>query len=243
VLALAVLAACHHDVDEIDGIFYNGDNRKVHCGANLDERSHNSLPSVEGGLDRAAERGEVIELYTHNPGVSVPISKIEDVLAGARDRGLPFYTYADFAAGGVTGPGIALSFDDTFIQAWTDLRPLLTSYGARVTFFVSRYAGVDAEFHDQLRELAGDGHDIAAHTVLHLRGPQYVEQHGLGAYMNDEVMPSIEILQDEGFNVTSFAYPFGARTSEMDEAILAHVPIVRSVAFSYYGTVESPCPN
>ena len=168
------------------------------------------------------------------------MAKLEAVLAGARDRGLPFVTYAELASGTVTGPGIALAFDDHFIDTWIDLRPLLLTYGARVTFFVSRYRELDA---DALHELAADGHDIAAHSVLHLSAPLYVEQHGLAAYMVDEVLPSIDRLRAEGFEVTSFAYPFGARTSELDEAILEHVPIVRSVAFAYYGTVQSPCPN
>ena len=241
-VALA-LAGCHHDLDEIDGIFYNGDDRHVHCGADLDTRATNSLASVDTALDRAAERGEVVELYAHHPGTTVPLDKIESVLAGARDRGLPFVTYADFAAGGVTGPGIALSFDDTFIQAWTDMEPLLASYGARVTFFVSRYAALGDDLHAELHALAAAGHDVAAHTVLHLRAPSYVEEHGLAAYMADEVIPSIEVLQNEGFTITSFAYPFGARTAEIDEAILKYVPILRSVEFAYYGTVESPCPN
>jgi hypothetical protein len=243
-IAIALLAAgCQHDLGDVDGIFYDGDGRKVHCGADLDTKANNSLDSVDTALDRAVDRGEVVELYAHNPGKTVPVSTIEHVLAGARDRGLPFVTYADFAAGGGTGPGIALSFDDTFIAAWSELRPMFTAYHARVTFFVSRYGALAPELHDQLHQLAADGHEIAAHTVLHLRGPDYVEQHGVAAYLRDEVLPSIQILRDEGFEVTSFAYPFGARTDETDDAILAHVPIIRSVAFSYYGSVQSPCPH
>ena len=238
-----VATACQHDLDEIDGIFYNGDGRKVHCGANLDDRSRNSIDSIDSALDRAAAEGEVVELYAHNPGVSVPVSRLEHVLERARTLELPFVTYADFAAGGGTGAGLALAFDDAFVQAWTDLRPLLQSYGARVTFFVSRYPALDLEQRAQLRQLADDGHDIAAHSILHLRAPTYVEDNGLATYLDDEVVPSIELLREAGFPVTAFAYPFGARTSEIDDAILEHVPIVRSVAFSYYGTVQSPCPN
>lgn len=215
----------------------------MHCGADLDDRARNSTESIDGALDRAAERGEIVELYAHRPGVSVPVDRIEHVLAGARDRGLPFYTYRELADGTATGPGLALSFDDHFTREWTEIRPLLDQYGARVTFFVSRWIQLDEERHDQIRQLAADGHDIAAHTVHHLRGPAYVEDHGLTAYLEDEVWPSIDVLEAEGFEVTALAYPFGARTSEIDDAILTRVPIVRSVAFSYYGTVESPCPH
>ena len=42
---------------------------------------------------------------------------------------LAFVTYADFAHGTDTAPGLALSFDDTSIDSWFALRPLFqTSY-------------------------------------------------------------------------------------------------------------------
>jgi len=78
--------------------------------------------------------------------------------------------------------------------------------------------------------------------VLHLDAPDYVDQYGLDAYLRDELDPSIEVLRDEGFEVDAFAYPFGARTSELDDAIAKRVPVIRSVAFSYT-VIESPCPR
>ena len=224
-------------------MFYNGDDRRVHCAANLDDRSRNTEDSIDTALDRARDKGQIVELYNHEPGVTVPLDKLEHVLAGARDRGLPYVTYRDLAQGGVSGAGIALSFDDAFTDAWTDIRPMLMQYGVRATFFVSRYDFMADYQHDQLHQLAADGHDIAAHSVRHLNAPDYVETHGLAAYIDDEALPSIEVLQNAGFDVTSYAYPFGARTGELDDALLEHVSIVRSVAFAYYGTVQSPCPN
>ncbi|HEU0032028.1 MAG TPA: polysaccharide deacetylase family protein [Kofleriaceae bacterium] len=243
IAAFALLAGCHSDLADIDGIFYDGDGRQVHCGADLDDRAHNDEASIDGALDRAAERGEVVELYAHNPGTTVPVERIEHVLAGARERGLAFYTYRDFADGRAAGPGLALSFDDNFVHEWYALRDLFTAYGARVTFFISRYPKIYDEERAELHQLAADGHDVAAHTVLHLRAPDYVEDHGLAAYLRDEALPSIQLLRDDGFEITSFAYPFGARTSELDAALLEHVAVLRSVAFSYQGVVQSPCPR
>jgi peptidoglycan/xylan/chitin deacetylase (PgdA/CDA1 family) len=211
----------------------------VHCGANLDDRAGHADASIDAALDRAARDNVVVELYAHRPGVSVPVARIERVLAGARDRGLAFYTYADFAAGREIGPGLALAFDDHFVPEWHALRPVFQEYEARVTFFVSRYAAI-ARSHELLRELADDGHDVAAHSVLHLRAPSYVEEHGLAAYVADEVAPSISVLREAGYPVTAFAYPFGARTAELDAAILRHVALVRSVVFPY---ASSPCPR
>jgi peptidoglycan/xylan/chitin deacetylase (PgdA/CDA1 family) len=237
-----VATACRSDLAELDGVFYDGDARLVHCAVNLDSAAGNRLGSIDTALDRAAERGEVVELYAHRPGLTVPLATIEHVLAAARDRNLAFVTYADFAAGAGTGPGLALSFDDSGVSYWMSAQPLFERYGARVTFFVSRYAAMSDEDHALVRRLADAGHDIAAHSVRHLRAPSYVEDHGLRAYLDDEVLPSIDVLRDAGYPVTSYAYPFGARTGELDRAISTYVPVLRSVSFAI-GGASDPCPR
>lgn len=241
-MLVCVAAACQMPIDEMDGVFYDGDGRLVHCGVNLDTSARTSIESVDAALDRARNRGEVVELYAHHPGQTVPFEKIEHVLGAARDRGLAFVTYSDFARGTDTAPGLALSFDDTAIDAWFALRPMLQAHEARVTFFVSRYHSVKRVQRDELQQLAADGHAVAAHSVAHLRAPEYVEQHGLNAYVREEVDPSIQVLRDDGFEVDAFAYPFGARTEELDRAIAKRVPVLRSVAFTY-GMIGDPCPR
>jgi hypothetical protein len=241
-VAGTLAASCQQDLGDIDGVFYNGDGRLVHCGINLDSEASVSRSSIDSGLDRARDRGEIVELYAHHPGVTVPIDKIEYVLAGATARGLAFVTYGDFAHGSATAPGLALSFDDTSVDAWVGLLPLFETYHARVTFFVSRYVTMKEEAHAGLQVLAAAGHDIEAHSVRHFRAPDYVDDYGINAYLRDELDPSIQVLRDAGFEVNAFAYPFGARTGELDRAIAKRVPVIRSVAFSYEG-VESPCPH
>ncbi|HEY1559083.1 MAG TPA: polysaccharide deacetylase family protein [Kofleriaceae bacterium] len=237
------LAGCQLSLDDVDGVYYApGMTTRVHCAVNLDSSAETSLASIDSGLDRAARRGEIVELYAHHPGVTVPASVIEHVLAGATARGLAFVTYADFAAGTEQYPGIALSFDDTSVDAWVATLPLLAQYGARVTFFVSRYEFLNDEARAGLHTLAAAGHAIEPHTMLHLRAPDYVEQYGLDAYMAKEFEPSQEALDAEGFATTAFAYPFGARTDELDRAILEHVGAVRSVKFTFEGEA-GPCPR
>ena len=72
--------------------------------------------------------------------------------------------------------------------------------------------------------------------------PEYVEEHGLNAYVREEVDPSIQVLRDEGFAVEAFAYPFGAGTDELDRAIAKRVPVLRSIAFTY-AIVGDRCPH
>jgi peptidoglycan/xylan/chitin deacetylase (PgdA/CDA1 family) len=241
-VALLSIAGCQRDIGDLDGAFYDWSGRAMHCGVDLDDKGRISRHSIDTALDRARDRGEVAELYAHNPGSTVAVDTIEYVLAGARDRGLDFVTYADFADPDATPrAGLALSFDDTSVDAWYAQRALFQRYGARVTFFLSRYRNISDSQRAELKMLAGDGHDVEAHTVNHLRGPEYVEQYGLDAYLADEIVPSIDILEADGYNVRAFAYPFGARTGETDRAILDHVSVLRSVLFTW-PEASSPCP-
>jgi peptidoglycan/xylan/chitin deacetylase (PgdA/CDA1 family) len=237
------VAACQHDTADTATAFYNWDDRKVHCAINLDTYARNDLASVETGLDRALARGEVVELYAHDPGRTVTWEALEAVLAAITERGLTYYTYADFARGVPPGPGVALSFDDAYIDHWLGGADLYARYGAQLTFFIAYFDQLTFGQRASLHELASRGHAIEAHSLHHTRAPSYVEQQGLAAYVRDEVVPSIDVLRAEGFDVTTYAYPYGARTREIDREVLRHVPLVRSVSFTWTGITTDPCPE
>ncbi|HVK82520.1 MAG TPA: polysaccharide deacetylase family protein [Kofleriaceae bacterium] len=238
-----LLAGCQDVISDIDSVYYDGDGRRVHCAVSIDDAANNSDASVIGALDRAVRLAQIVELYGHRPGDTVSLARLEMLLEQAHARGLPFYTYAQLARGEASGAGVALSLDDTSIAEWHATLPLFAHYDATVTFFISRYARMFESERAMLVDIAAAGHDLEAHSVNHLRGPDYVEQHGLQAYLEDEVLPSIAVMEQDGYPVSAFAYPFGARTSETDRAILAHVPIVRSVAFSLTTPVQDACPE
>jgi hypothetical protein len=243
VAVIASSGCLQKDIDQVDGAFYKGGKRAVHCSIDIDSVTHNDEPSIDGGLDRARDRGEVIELFAHIPGKTVSWDAIEYVLAGAKSRGLPFYTYGDLASGTVSGPGLAFAFDDDAVDAWTAGRDMFSTYDARLTFFSTRYDLLQDSERAELKQLSADGHDIQAHSVRHLRGPQVVEDIGLDAYMSTEVQPSIDRLVADGYTVNSYAYPFGARTDQTDAAILKRVAILRSVAMTWGVFIEEPCPD
>lgn len=242
---LVLLTACgFQPLDETDEIYWDGRARSVFCAAGLDSVSGNELDSVMGGLDRAAERDEVILLYGHSPGRTVPITKIEAVLERAGELGLEHVTMREMAEPRAPRAGLSLQFDDDDVDGWFAIRELLAEHGARVTFFVTRYDRLNERERDELRALADDGHDVEAHSVDHLVAPDYVEEHGLAAYLDDEALPSIDRLRADGYDPVAYAYPFGARTSELDDALLDHVRVLRSVTFTYDAPIISdPCPE
>lgn len=238
-----MVMACQHETSETPNAFYRWDDRKLHCAIDLDAYARNDLASVEAGLDRAVSRGEVLELYAHDPGRTVSWAALEDVLAAAASRGLPFFTYEDIARGAVApSAGVLLSFDDAAVEHWLEGADLYDRYGARLTFFVAYFDNFSASKRALLHALADRGHAIEAHSLRHLRAPLYVEQKGLTAYLQDEALPSVRLLRAEGFPVTSYAYPYGSRTSELDAAMLEHVDLVRSVSFTWTGPAD-PCAD
>jgi peptidoglycan/xylan/chitin deacetylase (PgdA/CDA1 family) len=75
-----------------------------------------------------------------------------------------------------------------------------------------------------------EGHSIEAHGVHHLDAATYIADHGLAAYLDDEVQPSIDILRADGFAPVAYAHPFGSHTRELDEAIAGRIRFARSIS-------------
>jgi hypothetical protein len=242
VVVLALASACRVPFDELTGAYYAWDDRSVHCAVEIDDHAGFSLDAIFAGMDRVQHTGEVIELLVHTPGVTVSWERLEAVLAGARDRGLPFLTATEMLRGAPRA-GVSLQYDDWHTKEWVESMDLLARYGAHVTLYVGRYPGMPVTAHLQLRQLADAGHDVEAHSIMHQRGPGYVEQHGLQAYLDEEVLPSIELLRGDGYEVVSYAYPFGVRTEETDHAIIdsGSVELVRALA-KPNELRANPCP-
>jgi peptidoglycan/xylan/chitin deacetylase (PgdA/CDA1 family) len=106
----------------------------------------------------------------------------------------------------IDGVVVSLTFDDTFDdqQAAIDL---LDERGMRGTFYVdsARIGSSQALSASQLLDLQSDGHEIAGHTIDHVNLSMIEPAEQRRQVCDDRVT-----LMDMGFEVTSFAYPFGA---------------------------------
>lgn len=247
-LAASLLIGCGtRRVAGMDEVFFAWDERRVLCGVSIDDGlARGFVPDLDNlreGMERALSRGEVLVLYAHEPGGGLSLGRLESVLALVADLGLPFLTF-DELHGSPLGAGVALTFDDAHIDEWHEQRALFAAYGARVTFFVTRIHRLSTARLDKLHELGADGHAIESHGLNHVHAPEYVEEYGLRAYVDDEILPSLAVMRREGFTPTTFAYPYGARTSEIDRAVLKHVALVRSISWTIRSPlVADPCPE
>lgn len=227
----ALLWGCDSSLSEMDNIYSRGADRRVLCGLSVDNKNLVSADAIAAGLDRAQVDGTVLHLYSHRPAGTVDESTIELVLAGAADRDLGFVTYRDLADG-TKAAGLAFSFDDRDLAGWHPLRPLFDRYGAKVTFFISQFSVLDDDEVRMLRDLAADGHAIEYHSTNHFNAEEFAASNGIDRYIAEDILPDLQRMREAGFDPTSFAYPFGARTPAIDEAVLQHFQLLRAIRYT-----------
>jgi polysaccharide deacetylase len=235
VLALLALAACAtRTLSDRDNIYSRGADQVVLCAENIDDLYHVTPGEITNAVARAHDDGTTLHLYTHDPGDTIAVSALDHLLAAATERGLAFVTYAELGTGGAPG-SLALSFDDHSVASWTQIRPLLARYHARVTFFVSLFLELTDDERAALHQLAADGHDIEYHSTSHLNAEDYAAAHGVDAYVTDEILPALQAMRADGYAATEFAYPFGARTAATDAALTPY--------FAHLRAITSRCPR
>lgn len=126
---------------------------------------------------------------------------------------------------------VILTFDDAYADFYSAALPVLQQHDFRATLYVpTAYVGATLSFlasvdegnraaltWDALREIAGEGVEIAAHSHTH---PQM--DRISSAIARDEVHRSRCLLEDNlGFEITGFAYPFGYWNRSVRAAVAA----------------------
>ena len=104
-------------------------------------------------------------------------------------------------------PGIALTFDDNYIDNWYNYLPLLDSFGAKVTFYISRYHRLTPAQKNKLSIIQSKGHEIAFHTTHHLHMCQYLQFMTMDDLEQHEIYEDLNRMRNDGFYPKTFAYP------------------------------------
>lgn len=205
--------------------YFRWDGQQNVGGYGLDGLSPEAFDLVLHRID--ALDHEVLVLYGHAGGVAP--STIDAVFARARDAGVGIVTFADLVRGGSKRPGVAVTFDDMDIDAWYGYRDIFARHDAHATFFVTRYHEWSDEDRQKLHVLYDEGHDVEAHGVHHVNVCLYTKEHSLDAYVTDEVLPSLEILKQDGFAPVAFAFPGGIMGNQIVDMLATEVPLTRGI--------------
>jgi peptidoglycan/xylan/chitin deacetylase (PgdA/CDA1 family) len=130
------------------------------------------------------------------------------------------------------GAGILLTVDKP-ADTWYHLKDFLKENNVKLTFYVEGYQALHDSSRQILKEMMADGHEIAHHTSTHAHGDDFVREHGIDAYMLQEIISMRDSMRRDGFNPVNFAYPFGDCTAELDRNLLLHFNSLRKLLGTY----------
>ncbi|WP_346860219.1 polysaccharide deacetylase family protein [uncultured Draconibacterium sp.] len=129
---------------------------------------------------------------------------------------------------------VVFSFDDQYVDLWYKQRELFNKYNIKATFFINRPQLLQPEQIKKLKELEADGHEIGCHGLNHVNSLNYKDS--IDVLIESDIKPAIEILKNYGFDVVSFAYPYGSSTPEIDSALLHHFQYLRKATWNMQDT-------
>lgn len=141
-----------------------------------------------------------------------------------------FTTCSKIPEGRLPDGYIALTFDDFSVENWYENLSLLESLGIKATFYVSNYHQLSATDKQRLKEIRSRGHEIGYHTTNHknLVKLLYSSSDGLNK-VYEEINADLNLMRNDGFVLTDFAYPFGRHDATLDRELLKIFKTVRAV--------------
>lgn len=120
--------------------------------------------------------------------------------------------------------GILLAFDDYNPNSWSEHFDLFDKYDVKVTFFVN----LD-EPDEFCAEAEKRGHEIGYHTRTHEKLTEASKEE-----FYEEAIAPIENFRSKGYELTSFAYPYGLYEDWMNEELLKYYSTLRG-AYHFMG--------
>jgi peptidoglycan/xylan/chitin deacetylase (PgdA/CDA1 family) len=111
--------------------------------------------------------------------------------------------------------GIVISLDDAYLHEWFEADKVLSKYDWKATFCVCRIDSIGKQQLQKLHQLQDEGYEIASHGYHRYNAVTFVKANGIDQYIKQEIDPMIASMKRLNFNITSFAYPYGERSSEL----------------------------
>jgi peptidoglycan/xylan/chitin deacetylase (PgdA/CDA1 family) len=131
--------------------------------------------------------------------------------------------------------GIVLTFDDKSVDEWYSFLVFNHKYGVKATFYVSFFYKMDLDQIIKLKLLQDAKNEIGYHTMNHLNALKYIKENSMEAYIDNEILPGLNLMRQKGFDVKSFAYPYGVGSPDLDKELLKYFKTVRYTAYPAKG--------
>ena len=151
----------------------------------------------------------------------VEVQNFKDQIKMLVDSGyhtiLPDQLYAYLNTGAaLPAKPIMLTFDDTDLDQFTTVNPILKKHGYKAVYFIMTVSigkkgkFVDYMSSDQIKQLSDEGNVIGSHTYDHKNFKKYV-----GKDWEEQLdKPTKKLETITGKKITEFAYPFGLWNAE-----------------------------
>ena len=111
--------------------------------------------------------------------------------------------------------------DDYYIETFMEHYDFIQENGVKMTFMVTRYHTLSDKRKQMFRQIYTDGHELGFHGTHHISAIEYLKDHTIEEYINYEILPDLEMMKHDGYNVTNFSYPYGKHTPELDSILLS----------------------
>lgn len=127
--------------------------------------------------------------------------------------------------------GVVLTFDDDFVNEWYNANSILETYNWKATFFVTKFNQLSNDKIEKLKTLKSKGHEIAAHGSNHINAVNYIATNTLSSYLEVEITPMKNLMIENDLEPITFAYPYGARNTSLDQTLLNEFQIIRGTTY------------
>jgi peptidoglycan/xylan/chitin deacetylase (PgdA/CDA1 family) len=133
------------------------------------------------------------------------------------------------SSNGNTRGGLALTFDDNYIDNWYPNLNLFDSLGVKATFYISNYNKLKAAQKIKLQAIKDHGHEIAFHSTNHINFLKGVDSMSIEKLIKVEVDRGLRLLNNDGLFPTTFAYPYGKHNDLLDQLLEKRFKSVRAL--------------
>ena len=121
---------------------------------------------------------------------------------------------------------VCFTFDDYHGENWLKAVPLFQKYDAHASFFIK--GEITPEKIEVMKKLQTAGHTVGLHALHHKAAIPYIYEKSAKQYIDEEIMPQLNVCEQNGLKIRSFAYPYNRRDEETDRMLFAFFDHLRA---------------